>query len=434
MFLFSILPHHGRVYPACIFLAACALRPLGIAAAELSLPQAQQLALAHSRQLSAQDLAISAAHDMAVAASQLPDPVLKAGIDNLPVSGPDRGSLTNDFMTMRRIGLMQEITRSDKRQLRAERYERAIDKFQAEKMQSMLGIKRDTAIAWLDRYYSEQMLVLASEQLSQARLEIQAAELAYRSGRGSQTDLLAARSALALMEDRNSDLARRARNASIMLARWTGDTNTESLGELPAMDKVNLDTNALKSTLEHHPQISILNRQVELAVTEAKLAEANKKPDWSIEVAYQQRGPAYSNMISVGLSLPLQWDQKNRQQRELSSRLAMADQARAERDEALRSHIAEVSSLLNEWQSKRSRVSRYDNELLPQARQRVQAILAAYRGGKSSLSDLLAAQRNQTDMHLQALQLQAEAASLWAQLRYLTPSNETKTTSSANKE
>ncbi|MBI1770904.1 MAG: TolC family protein [Burkholderiales bacterium] len=434
MSLFSILRHHGYVYPACIFLAVCALLPLHISAAELSLPQAQQLALARSRQLSAQDLAISAARDMAVAASQLPDPVFKTGIDNLPVSGPDRGSFTNDFMTMRRIGLMQEITRSDKRHLRAERYERAIDKSQAEKTLSMLGIKRDTAIAWLDRYYSEQMLALANEQLSQARQEIQAADLAYRSGRGSQADLLTARSALALMEDRNSELARRARSARIMLTRWTGETSTDSQSELPAMDDVDLDVNALESTLTHHPQIRIMNRQVDLADTEAKLAEANKKPDWSIEVTYQQRGPAYSNMISVGLSLPLQWDQKNRQQRELSSRLAMADQARAERDEALRAHIAEVSGLLNEWHSKRSRVSRYETELLPLARQRVQASLAAYRGGKSSLGDLLTAQRNQTDMHLQALQLQAETASLWAQLHYLSPSDETKLISSANKE
>ncbi|MES2037819.1 MAG: TolC family protein [Pseudomonadota bacterium] len=396
--------------------------------------QAQQLALARSRQLSAQDLAISAAREMVVAASQLPDPVLKAGIDNLPVSGPDRGSFTNDFMTMRRIGLMQEITRSDKRHLRVERYERAIDKSQAEKTRTTLDIKRDTAIAWLDRYYSEQMLALASEQLSQAMLEIQAADLAYRSGRGSQADLLVARSALALMEDRNSELARRARSASIMLTRWTGETSADSLGELPAMDQVNLDTNALESTLEHHPQISIMNRQVELADTEAKLAEANKKPDWSIEVTYQQRGPAYSSMMSIGLSLPLQWDQKNRQQRELSSRLTMAEQARAERDEALRSHVAEVSSLLNEWQSKRSRVSRYDNEILPLATQKVRASLAAYRGGKSSLGDLLAARRNQTDMHLQALQLQAETASLWAQLRYLTPLNETRLTPDLNRD
>jgi hypothetical protein len=40
----------------------------------------------------AQDATASAARDMAVAAGQRPDPVLKLGINNLPVNGPDRFS------------------------------------------------------------------------------------------------------------------------------------------------------------------------------------------------------------------------------------------------------------------------------------------------------------------------------------------------------
>src|SRR5678816_126066 len=74
----------------------------------LSMPDAQRRALERSRQLVAQDSAVLASREMAVAAGQLPDPVLKLGIDNLPVTGEDRYSLTRDFMTMRRIGVMQE--------------------------------------------------------------------------------------------------------------------------------------------------------------------------------------------------------------------------------------------------------------------------------------------------------------------------------------
>lgn len=81
----------------------------------------------------------------------MPDPVLKLGIDNLPVSGPDRLSITADFMTMRRAGIMQELTRSDKRQLRAARFEREAEKTLAEKAFASASIERDTALAWLDR-------------------------------------------------------------------------------------------------------------------------------------------------------------------------------------------------------------------------------------------------------------------------------------------
>jgi outer membrane protein TolC len=47
--------------------------------------------------------------------------------------------------------------------------------------------------------------------------------------------------------------------------------------------------------------------------------------------------------------------------------------------------------------------------------------LGAYRGGKSSLSDVLVARRNETEVRLQALQLQADTARLWAQLNFLFP-------------
>ena len=84
--------------------------------APLTLAEAQRRAVERSRQIPAQDAAIAASRDMAVAAGQLPDPVLRFGIDNLPIDGPDQFSVGRDFMTMRRIGVMKEFTRSEKRQ------------------------------------------------------------------------------------------------------------------------------------------------------------------------------------------------------------------------------------------------------------------------------------------------------------------------------
>src|SRR5689334_4021695 len=94
--------------------AALAFAALGTGAQTLSLDEAQRLAVERSGLVTAQDAAIVAAREMAVAAGQLPDPVLKFGIDNLPVDGPDRFSLSRDFMTMQRIGVSQEVTRADK--------------------------------------------------------------------------------------------------------------------------------------------------------------------------------------------------------------------------------------------------------------------------------------------------------------------------------
>lgn len=404
---------------------AFGLTPLNVLATEslLTLGNAQQLAVIRSRQLIAQDMAVNASREMAVAAGQLPDPILKAGIDNLPVSGPDRGSLTGDFMTMRRIGVMQELTRNDKRQLRAERYDRLADKSLAEKSSAIAAIQRDTAVAWLDRYYAERMAAVVTDQSIQAKLEIEAAESSYRAGRGNQADIFAARSALGVVDDRHSEILRKVRTAKTMLSRWTGGDPELPLAGEPSLEKIRLDLPALDKSLAHHPQIAVLTRQTEIAESDAKLAEVNKKPDWTVEVAFQQRGSAYSNMVSVGISLPFQWDQKNRQDRELSSKLAMVEQAKAERDEALRARIAETTAMIEEWQSDRERSARYERELIPLAKERTQATLGAYRGGKSSLTDLLAARRNEIDVRLQTLQLQADTARLWAQLNFLFPAD-----------
>jgi outer membrane protein TolC len=140
-----------------------------------------------------------------------------------------------------------------------------------------------------------------------------------------------------------------------------------------------------------------------------------------VEVAFQQRGSAYSNMVSVGISVPLQWDRKNRQDRELTARLALVEQSKAEREEALREHVAETRAMIVEWQSGRERVARYERETLPLAGERSQAVLAAYRGAKATLAEVLAARRNETEAHMQSLQLQMDTARLWAQLNFLFP-------------
>ncbi len=120
----------------------------------LSLAQALRLASEQSRQLAAKDAQASAARDLAAAAGQRPDPQLKLGINNLPLNGPDRLSLSSDFMTMRSIGLAQEFTREGKLQARSARYAREADVATAERALVLAGLRRDTATAWLDSAFA----------------------------------------------------------------------------------------------------------------------------------------------------------------------------------------------------------------------------------------------------------------------------------------
>ncbi len=394
---------------------------LRVHAAPLTLDNALRLAQDRSRQLPAQAAAAAASRELAVAAGQRPDPTLKVGLNNLPVDGPDRFSVSRDFMTMRSIGVMQEFPLEAKRKARSARFEREAEAAEAGRDLVLANLQRDTAMAWLDRHFQERLRDELVLQRDEARLQIDAADAAYRGGKGSQADVFAARSGVAQVEDRVAQTERQITTATTQLARWVGAPAFETLAAPPVLDAVPLRAEELDAQLAHHPQADALLRQEAVARADAELAQANKKPDVSVELMFSQRGSAYSNMVSVNLSVPLQWDPKNRQDREVSAKLARVEQVRAEREEATRAHVAETLAMLQEWRSDRERLTRYDASLLPLAAERTRAATAAYRGGTGPLVAVLEARRGEIDTRIERLRLEMDAARLWAQLKHLVP-------------
>ncbi len=400
--------------------AAFATAALG-AEAGLSLEAAVQMATQRSSLIPAAELQAQAAREMAVAAGQRPDPVLKAGINNLPIDGADRFTLTRDFMTMRAVGVMQEITRPSKLGARSARYEREADAAQAARTLALTSLRRDAAMAWLDRHFQERMREQLLAQRAEAALQIEAADAAYRGGKGAQGDALAARAAVALIDDRLRQNERQIATAITRLARWVGPEANGALAAPPDLRSTRLGTAGIETDLAHHPEIAMLAAQEEVARAEAGIAQSNKRADWSVELMLSQRGPAYSNMVSLTVSIPLQIDAGQRQDRDVAARLALAEQMRARREDAMREHRAETSAWLQEWQGNRERLAHYDETLLPLAAERTRAALTAYRGGTGALAAVLEARRSEIELRMDRLRLEMETAGRWAQLEYLLP-------------
>jgi len=406
-----------RVAAALLSLATSAA-----GAAPLGLDDALRVAEERSQLLPARSAAARGAREMAVAAGQRPDPVLRAGVENVPISGPDRFSLTADQMTQRTIGVMQEWTRGDKLRARSLRFEREAELAEAQRLQALTDLQRETATAWLDRHYQERMRALLAQQLDEARLQTQAAESAYRGARGAQADVFAARAAAAQVEDRLAATDRDVATAKTMLARWVGAAAAaEPPGPPPPMATVRMSEDELDTALAHHPQIAVLQKMEQAAEADSEAARTNRYPDVSVELQYSQRGSAYANMVSFNVSLPLPWDQKQRQEREVAARLATVEQLRGQREEETRAHVAEARATLQQWRSATERLRRYERELLPLASDRTNAALAAYRGGTAPLAAVLDARRAEIDVRMEQLRIEMEAARRWAQLNYLVP-------------
>ncbi len=416
--------HDGlRLAPS---LALCLALGMGAASAQpqLSIESAVAQATGRSQLVTAADSQARAAREMATAAGQLPDPVLKLGLTNLPIDGPERYSVTRDFMTMRSFGVMQELTRAEKRDARMRRAEREVDLALVARQATIADVQRDTALAWLERSYRESLRELLHSQIAQAELQVQAAETLYRSGKGSQAEFFAARGSVEQLRDGLAQVERQVAVASTQLGRWVGDAASEPLAPRTALTLPAWTEGALPQHLSQHPQIAAAAKQEAVADSEAAMARAAQSTDWSVELMFSQRGPAYSNMVSINLSVPLQWDRKNRQDRELAARLAGVDEARARREELQRAHEAEVRAMLQEWRSHEDRLRRYDASLLPLATQRSEAALASYRAGSGPLTAVLEARRSEIDVRTERLRIELDRARIWAQLNYLLPSHD----------
>ena len=125
------------------------------AAQSLTLDEALRAADAQSPRLTAQRALVRSADHQAARAGELPDPKLKFGIENLPVTGEDAFRYDRDFMTMRSIGLMQDFPNRTKREARSARAERARDVEQAQFVSQAAMLHRDVALAWFELHFAE---------------------------------------------------------------------------------------------------------------------------------------------------------------------------------------------------------------------------------------------------------------------------------------
>ena len=392
----------------------------GLAAAVEPLGLEDALALAESTTpvLAARQTSLLAAEQRVGPAGELPDPELIVGIDNLPTDGADAGSLTADFMTMRKVGLMQRFVHRDKRTLRQDRAAADVDREAAMLISERLSVRVAVARAWIDTHLAERRHALLLALRPRFDLGVAAAEAQLIRG-GGGADALAAKDARIALEDRISEAELATRIARAELARWLLDDAQRPLQSPPDWrDLGNASAASLLPRIDQHRELLGYAAQTRAAEVDVQLARADKRPDWSLELAYADRGPAYSNMLSLMVRVDLPVFASRRQDPMIAAKLAERDRVDAEREDARRRHAAELQSAVATWQTALVQIDRFDHELRPLALDRTDAALAAYRAGRGDLSAAIAALTAETDRELDYVDRLATLAAAWAELRY----------------
>lgn len=385
----------------------------------LSLEEALRAGEAQSPRLAAQRHMLDSAGHQVGRAGELPDPKLRLGIESLPITGPDRFRYDREPMTTRQIGWVQEFPNAAKREARNLRAERARVVEGANLQAQRTLLHREIAASWLEVHYAERAQVALQELGRRIGLQLDSVAAAITGGRQTAAEGFALRQALEQVNDRLIEQDRAIARARIALAAWLGDEANRPLADPPDIARAVIPRDEIVARIAELPQVRILGERESLARAEVDLARTEKRSDWMLEVGYGQRRPAFDNMLTVMVSIDLPWQAERRQDRDIASRLAELEQARAMREEARRMQEAEVRGWLADFDAAGRRIERFERVLLPLARDRGAAALAAYRGARGELGSVLEAERAVTETELALVQVLAERAKAWASLNFL---------------
>lgn len=373
-------------------------------AAPLTYPAALNLAeTAPGLQAKAAD--VKAARAAAVAAGRLPDPKLRLGLDNFPVSGPPAWQFGPDSMTMATVGVMQDLPNSAKR--RAARERAAADIGAAESSQAVetRNVRLSAALAWIDLYYAERKLAALGQietALTPLR-ETAPSQLAAGAARPAQA--LEADELSATLGDRRAELVAAVAKARAELARWTGDAAPEPAGPPPGLD---VNPAALRAGLERHPSLQAYEAMGRQAQADVAAARAEKRPDWSWELAYQRRDPMWGDMVSLGATVSLPVFSGKRQDPMIAARRETAGRVQAEREALSRQLQAQLDADLADHGMHHDRLLRAQATLVPLAKRKADLETASYAAASASLSDVLQAFLSLAEARIDALNREAD--------------------------
>lgn len=376
-------------------------------AAPLTYAAALNAAGKTSPTLQARGLQVESARAASRAAGALPDPKLTAGVDNFPISGPPAGRFNGDSMTMARVGIIQDMPNGAKRSAARARAQTDIEVAGAVQRLSAREVRTATALAWISLYYAERRQAAVGDVLTRLEPLWSAAPSAVVSGAARPAQSLEAEQMRADLEDRRSEVVATVGRARAELSRWTGDPDPEVAGSPPSFE---VSGSALRAALEGHPRLEEQTAMAAQAQADVRLAKADKRPDWSWELAYQRRDPMFGDMVSAGVTITLPLFGARRQDPIIAAKVAAAGQARAEREVARRDLVAQLDAALADHIMHHDQWSRSQSVLLPLAQKRADLETASYGAGRAGLSDVLQAFTTLANTQLTLLDREAAVA------------------------
>ena len=366
-------------------------------------------------------------------AGSRPDPMLMAGLINVPVNN---FSLSDDDMTMKMIGVSQTVPYPGKLRLARRIAELQADAQTVVTDSIRLSVIREVKTAYYEVAYIDAALQTARRTDSLAATVIKAASLRYSAGRGSQQDVLRATLEASRLNDSANELIERRRALIERIGALLGDTKPllndaklpaklvsaavdsnpstirfssqilgASVADGPLPPLAELQTRAVAGS----PQIRSQLAMNAITAAELELARRQHLPDIDLSFQYGQRSAMTGtdnrkigrpDMVSFVVSIPIPVQRASRQGALVAAARADVVTGDSERRASEALVRSEVSRLYSDVSRARTQLALYVKALVPQARASLASSVNAYQSGTGDLTVVLDAQRTLLDMEV----------------------------------
>lgn len=375
-------------------------------------------AVAVNSTIRAAEARLEAARESVSPAGVWPDPMLMLGVMNVMVGSgsPAAGSPVGpDPMRMNVIGVGQTIPFPGKLSLARHAAQAQVRQAEAEVARVRLDVEASVRQAYYDLAFRDRALEVLKRNAEVLSSLIAASEARYTSAGGTQVEVLNTRLEATRLSEAAADLTegRRAVLARLnALLEQASDTPVEAhfpsaliaaaapassqrasfvstaLGARAAGSPLKTVDELQRLALSSSPVLLLGRAQVEEERARAELAAREYLPDVTASLEYGQRTDL-PDMVSAKISLPLPIFKRRKQDALAASGRAEVTAAEAELAAAEQVVFARIAELHSGIERQRTLLALYVGALIPQTQATVQASLAGFQAGRTSLFEVL---------------------------------------------
>jgi outer membrane protein TolC len=414
-------------------LLLCTGLAFAVQARSLSLEQAIALAQENDPWIAGSLHRQSALASESISAGALPDPMISAGLANLPTDSFD---FDQEPMTQFKVGISQRIPRGDSRKLRQQRLNALEARHPLGRAERRARVATEVSVAWLEAWRAEESIRLIEEDRNLFEQLVDVAQSSYASALGQtrQQDLIRAQLELTRLDDRLVQLEEAREVAMSSLSRWLQTTASPASvsGPLPELALPDSDwltgttppsAQELAQRLSRHPAMLTVDRELDARHTAISLAKQQYKPEWRVNASYGYRdddplGPKRADFFSLGVSFDMPLFGSTAQDQQVQSAAATAEAVRTERALLQRQLVADFQTQLARLTRLEQRRTLYQSRLLEEMRLQAEATLSAYTNDDGDFAEVVRAKIAELNARIDARNIEVDLQITIARLQY----------------